>query len=125
MKKILLMDDSPLFLEVTRAALESAGFEVVCATTLGELERVQEGRAPDLVLMDVQMPEAFGDDVALVLRSARGLTAPIHLLSSLDESELAERVRWAEIDGYISKTHGIEAVVERVQEIFARAEAGE
>jgi DNA-binding response OmpR family regulator len=125
MKKILLMDDSQLFLDVARSALEEAGFRTACAGSLSELEQVQKDGPPDLVLMDVQMPEAFGDDIALALRRARGVEAPIYLLSSLDESELAERVEWAEIEGYIRKDHGIEAMVRRVQSILEPGESSE
>jgi DNA-binding NarL/FixJ family response regulator len=67
--------------------------------------------------MDVQMPEAFGDDVALTLRHAYGISAPIYLLSSLEEDELAERVKWAGIDGFIPKQLGVEAIVRRVRSI--------
>jgi CheY-like chemotaxis protein len=117
MKRILLMDDSEIFLEVTRAALEAAGYDVITATSLGQLEQARQ-RGSDLVLMDVQMPEAFGDDVALTLRHAYGISAPIYLLSSLEESDLAERVKWAQIEGFISKNQGLDAIVARVRNIL-------
>jgi CheY-like chemotaxis protein len=116
MKRILLMDDSELFIELTRAALQAAGYEVVCASDLAQLADARK-QASDLVLMDVQMPEAFGDDVALTLRHVYGITAPIYLLSSLEERELAERVKWAGIDGFISKGIGVEALLSRVRDI--------
>jgi CheY-like chemotaxis protein len=116
-KRILFMDDSALFLEVGKTALEEAGYEILQARDLAELERVQE-LEPDLVLMDVQMPEAFGDDVAMVLREVRGLRAPIYLLSSLDVEELTRRAREAGVDGCISKHDGMEAIVRRVREII-------
>ncbi len=118
MKKILLMDDSAIFLEVMRAALEKEGYAVVCASTLAELDGVRSQVASDLVLMDVQMPEAFGDDIAMTLRHAYGVTAPIYLLSSLDETELAERAKWAEIEGFISKNRGMDAVITTVRQIL-------
>ena len=116
MKRILLMDDSELFIELTRAALQAAGYEVVCASDLAQLADARK-QTSDLVLMDVQMPEAFGDDVALTLRHVYGITAPIYLLSSLEERELAERVKWAGVDGFISKGIGVEALLSRVREI--------
>lgn len=118
MKRILLMDDSAIFLEVMRVALEKEGYAVVCASTLGELDEVRNNAPCDLVLMDVQMPEAFGDDIAMTLRHAYGVQAPIHLLSSLDEGELAERVKWAEIDGFISKNRGMESVITAIRGIL-------
>src|SRR5262249_13466818 len=83
-KAILLVDDSPLTLAVTREALEDAGYTVLCARDLEEMEKHRGSHKPDLILMDVQMPEAFGDDVAMVLRGAKGIRTPIYLLSTLD-----------------------------------------
>src|SRR5688572_19867850 len=110
MKRILLMDDSDVFLDVTRAALQTAGYDVVTANDLSQLAGLRSPPA-DLVLMDVQMPVAFGDDVALTLRHAYGISAPIYLLSSLEETDLADRVEWAKIDGFIPKQLGLAAIV--------------
>lgn len=118
MKRILLMDDSPVFLDVMRHALEAEGYAVVCASSLEELDRVRQQGPSDLVLMDVQMPEAFGDDIAMTFRHAYGITVPIYLLSSLEEKDLADRVKWAEIEGYISKNSGMQAVISRVRQIL-------
>ena len=121
MKRILIMDDSPIFLEATRAALEAAGYAVVCASSLAELDQARLAGASDLVLMDVQMPEVFGDDVALTLRHAYGVDAPIYLLSSLEDNDLAERVKWAQVEGFISKNRGLQAVVNEVGRILGPA----
>lgn len=116
-KRILLMDDSEIFAEVTKRALQAAGYEVVCASDLAQLDDARKQGPSDLVLMDVQMPEAFGDDIALMLRHAYGVSTPIYLLSSLADSELAERVEWAKVDGFISKQLGVDAIVDRVLSI--------
>ena len=118
MKRILLMDDSEIFLEATCAALRKAGYHVTCANDLAQLADARREGPSDLVLMDVQMPEAFGDDVALTLRHAYGIAAPIYLLSSLEEADLADRVAWAKIDGFISKQLGLDAIINRVRTIL-------
>lgn len=118
MKRILLMDDSELFLAVTKHGLQEAGYEVVVARDLAELERVRTQKPADLVLMDVQMPEAFGDDIAMTLRFAHDVTTPIYLLSSLDDADLAERAEWAKADGYISKNRGLDEIVAEVKRIL-------
>lgn len=123
-KRILLVDDSELLLEMASAALSEAGFEVSTAQDLNDLDRIETGDDHDLILMDVQMPELFGDDVASVLRHVRGVRAPIYLLSDLDEAELAQRAANAQIEGYISKRRGLEALVERVNAILAGSEPG-
>src|SRR6185503_655760 len=98
---------------------EAVGYRVSCASDLAELARVRDEAPTDLalVLMDVQMPEVFGDDVALTLRHSYGISVPIYLLSSLEDGDLADRVKWAEIDGFISKNRGTDAVVQEVQRI--------
>jgi CheY-like chemotaxis protein len=116
--RILIVDDSPLLLEMTRAALVDRGYEVLTATDLAELERHTESGELSLILLDVQMPEAFGDDVGMVLRAVRGIRTPIYLFSSLDESELGRRAENAQLDGYISKQRGVDALVQRVGEII-------
>ena len=90
-KTILVLDDSPVSLGLMRAALESEGYRVEVAADLSAFERHRASLAPDLILLDVQMPEVFGDDVAVTLREWHEVRVPILLVSSLDENELAER----------------------------------
>jgi DNA-binding NarL/FixJ family response regulator len=117
-KRILLMDDSPIFLAVARHALETAGYEVITASDLETFQQARQQKPADLVLMDVQMPEAFGDDIAMTLRFAHDVDTPIYLLSSLEDKDLAERANEAQIDGYISKNIGMDAIVDEVRRIL-------
>jgi len=117
--RILLVDDSPLSLACAEDALREAGFEVACATDLSALDQLAKDQRFDLMLMDVVMPEAFGDDVANVLRWVRGVETPILLLSSLADDELAQRVLDAELDGYIPKRLGLDGMVGRVRDFLA------
>ena len=74
---VAVVDDSPLALEMTRRALEQGGFAVVTASTIAELEAVFAREAPDLLLVDVNMPEMYGDDVVMVLKRVRRIEIPI------------------------------------------------
>ncbi len=94
-KKVLIFDDSPLVLELTQQALERAGYAVATAADLTAFELARNVIAPDLILVDVQMPEAFGDDVASTLRGMRGVRVPILLVSNLDDAQLERRTREA------------------------------
>jgi DNA-binding response OmpR family regulator len=122
-KRVLVIDDSPFILEATKAALTEVGLEVDVAKNLREFEARCKG-PHDLILIDVQMPEAFGDDLAALLRVGRQMKTPIFLLSSLPDDELARRVKEAEVDGFISKRAGMEAMVKSVREILGVAEPG-
>jgi DNA-binding response OmpR family regulator len=116
-KRILLVDDSPLIRASASQALGTAGYQVTVRAAFDELlEHGFDGF--DLILMDVQMPELYGDDVAFTLRGQRGVTTPIYLFSSLADSELAGLAADAGIDGYISKSAGLDALVARVRQIL-------
>lgn len=121
-RRVLIIDDSPLVLELTRSALESAGFSVATASTLDAFEAERARQAPDLILVDVQMPEAFGDDVAATLRGAYGVDVPILLLSSLEEAELATRATNANASGFISKKAGIQTLIGKVTQAIEGTE---
>jgi DNA-binding response OmpR family regulator len=116
-RRILVFDDSPFVLALTRAGLEAAGFEVAIAEDLASFEAQRASFAPDLILVDVQMPEAFGDDVAATLTAWHQVQIPILLVSSLDESELAQRAREART-GYVSKSAGMGELVRRCRELL-------
>jgi DNA-binding response OmpR family regulator len=116
-RRIVVMDDSQASLEVVSAILAEAGYQVDVASTLAELVSAVD-RPVDLVLMDVDMPDVDGGELALTLRRIRGLTARILLYSALDEKELAVRAQSAEADGFLSKSSGAEAMLARIAELL-------
>jgi len=117
-KRILVVDDSPIILATAKHVLVAAGFTV---ETSGSVEEVAVHGADgyELILMDVQMPELFGDDVAAVLRHERDVPAKIFLFSTLPDAELRERAADAKLDGFISKDLGPEHLVSEVRRILA------
>ncbi len=115
-RRILVVDDSPFTGEAIAWALSKAGFEVRVARDLWDLER--EERTFDLVLMDVVLQEAYGDDLAPLLRATRGLTCPILLLSSLPDAELKQRAEDAGVEGFVSKRGGLTGIVARARQML-------
>lgn len=115
-KRVLVFDDSPMVLELTRMALEASGFTVAIAADLAAFERQRGTFDPDLILIDVQMPEAFGDDVVLALREGHGVRVPILLVSSLEEQELASRAERSRAAGYVMKNAGMHELVRRCKQ---------
>lgn len=114
-QRILLIDDSELVVEAIREGLEGDQVDVEAVVNLGAIDKSQSLDRFDLILIDVQMPEMFGDDVAMVLRKGRSVASPILLVSSLPESELAARASEAGVDGYISKRRGIDGVLDEIR----------
>ena len=113
-KTVAVVDDSPLALAITRRAFEGTGISVQTAGNIAELEEVIARARPDLLLVDVNMPEMFGDDVVMVLKRVRRVAIPIWLFSHTGEADLAGRARHAGADGFVSKADGMQAVVDRV-----------
>jgi two-component system chemotaxis response regulator CheB len=109
------MDDSELVLALVRDSLEARGFEARTALTLAALESELAEHPPDLLILDVGMPEAFGDEVGMILRGGRSLGIPILLFSTLERAELLRRASEAGLDGAVSKTEGVSALVDEVE----------
>ncbi len=120
MARVLVLDDSQMLVTLTVHALGVAGHDAVGATDLAQLDERLRAATFDLVLMDVNMPEMFGDDVVEYLRHQRGVTATLVLYSDIDESELAAKTRSSGADGYLTKAGGVDAVIAGVNGFLAK-----
>lgn len=117
-KRILLIDDSVITLQMEKAVLEERGYEVRAASTLMEFERTLMEWRPDLILTDIHMPEAKGTDICRTLKGEYGTQdIPIVLFSSLNDEELERLAEEVGADGYLSKAHGLDALGEKVDEL--------
>src|SRR5882762_3938632 len=119
MARILIVDDDPAIRDVVRFALRKAGFETVEADD-GRAALAQFAEtAPDLVVLDVLMPELDGGEVCRRLR--RTSTVPILFLSSKDDE--IDRVVGLEIGGddYVVKPFSPRELVARVKALLRRA----
>lgn len=117
-KTIALLDDSRIVLDTLEAAFESMGYAVRTAETIRELDQILATVTPDLFVLDVEMPEAFGDEVAAVLRQVRHCKAPIVLFSGLNAAKLAERARDANVDCFVCKSDGVQPLMDAVSRLL-------
>lgn len=123
MPRILLIDDDPHIRDVVRFALSREGFAVSEAENGAEgLDAAQRDR-PDLIVLDVMMPEMDGTEVCRRLR--RTSQVPVIFLSSRDEE--IDRVLGLELGGddYISKPFSPRELVARVKAVLRRLEPRE
>ena len=117
-KKILLLDDSVITLEMEQAVLEDRGYEVAVASNLIEFQAALDAFQPEIILTDLLMPDISGKDIVRVLKQDfHTERIPIVLFSSRPDEELAEIAEQAGADGYLSKSHGIESLGELVDEL--------
>ncbi|MEW5739943.1 MAG: response regulator [Myxococcota bacterium] len=118
-KRILLIDDSEITLAMEKAVLEARGYDVRATSTLMEFEKMLADFKPHVILTDIHMPEAKGTDICRTLKNEYGTQdIPIVLFSSLKDEELEALATQVGADGYLSKAHGVEALGEKVDELF-------
>lgn len=103
-KRILLVDDTNLFLEMEKGFLERSGCQVLTAQSGTEgLEKIRS-EVPDLVLLDLEMPDMTGDKVCeLAKKDERLKKIPIVMLSSRSDKEAIEKCQKAGCDHYLTK----------------------
>ena len=112
---VLIVDDHPSFRATARALLESEGFEVVGEAPDGYSALAEAARlSPDLVLLDVQLPDIDGFQVATRLTNGGGGPAVV-LVSSRDSSDFGPLVSRSGARGFVPKA---ELSGERVQELL-------
>lgn len=119
--KILVVDDEPDLLELVRVNLAQAGFEVVTAATGREALESVRGQGPELVVLDLMLPDMAGTEVCRELRSdpAHGRLPIIMLTARADE---VDRVVGFELgaDDYVTKPFSPRELVLRVRAVLRR-----
>ncbi len=117
-KRILLLDDSTITLEMEKAVLEERGYKVAIASNLLEFQSQLDQFQPEVILTDLMMPDISGKDIVRVLKQDfHTEKIPIILFSSKNDDELQEIAEQAGADGFLSKAHGIDKLGDMVDEV--------
>ncbi len=123
-ERILIVDDDPDILQFVRMNLELEGFTVQTASSGPEALETARNTPPDLVLLDIMMPEMDG---LTVLRRLRTMPATMNVaVILLTAKALAEdRVKGLDLgaDDYVTKPFDLEELVARVKTVLRRAQA--
>ncbi|GAA2779536.1 response regulator transcription factor [Saccharopolyspora taberi] len=117
--KVLVVDDEPNILELLTAALRLSGFEVRGAATGGEALRAAAEFHPDIVVLDVMLPDQDGFAVARRLRED-GDWVPVLFLTARDAVEDRIAGLTAGGDDYVTKPFSLDEVVLRLRAILRR-----
>jgi DNA-binding response OmpR family regulator len=120
-RTILVVEDEPTLRETLVDALEADGFRVVAAADGREALAQFRGERPDLVLLDLMLPELSGIEVTRIIRAESG--TPIVMLTAKD-SEL-DKVVGLELgaDDYVTKPFSLRELTARIRALFRRSEA--
>jgi two-component system cell cycle response regulator DivK len=116
-KRVLIVEDNEKNMKLFRDVLQAAGYDTVEATTGGRAVELAIEHSPDLVLMDVQLPEIDGVEALGRLREDKR-TASIPVLALTAQAMQGDRERFLAVgfDGYVSKPVDIVALVDTVHE---------
>jgi DNA-binding response OmpR family regulator len=118
-ERVLVVDDEPSVHEVVRAYLEREGFIVLSASDGREALRLAEDRRPALIVLDLNLPDVSGEEIAREVR--RRSDVPILMLTARSAED--DRVAGLELgaDDYLTKPFSPRELVARIKAVLRRA----
>lgn len=118
-KTILIADDEKKISEVIQAYLEKEGFRVLCAYDGREALRLFDAHAPDLVVLDLMLPDISGEEVCTAIRAKS--RAPIIMLTAKTAEEDIVGGLGLGADDYVTKPFSNRQLLARIGAILRRA----
>lgn len=120
MSRVLVVDDDPGIVKLVRAYMEQAGFGVLTAHDGKKALQIARNDRPDLVILDLMLPEMDGWDVCRALRKESDV--PIIMLTArVEESDKLVGLELG-ADDYVTKPFSPRELVARVRSVLRRAE---
>jgi len=119
MTRVLVVDDEPSIVDAVATALRYEGYEVLTATTGRVGLSTAQNDQPDLIVLDVMLPDIDGFEITRRLR-ADGLQTPVLFLTARDALE--DKVQGFSVgaDDYVTKPFSLAEIVLRVRAIIQR-----
>lgn len=122
MERILIMDDEKKLLRSLEDFFSTQGYEVLCAARGDEAVRIAMEKAPDLLILDIMLPDISGYDVCRQVK-AKLPSARVIMLSA--KGEEMDKVLGLELgaDDYMTKPFGVRELLARVRTLTRRGES--
>jgi len=120
MSKVLVVDDDPGIVKVVRAYLEQDGFRVLVAHDGKKAMQIARNERPDLVILDLMLPEMDGWDVCRALRKESDVPV-IMLTARVEESDKLVGLELG-ADDYVTKPFSPRELVARVRSVLRRVQ---
>lgn len=117
--RLLVVDDEPNIRDLLASSLRFAGFEVITAADGASAFHLATTENPDLIVLDVMLPDMDGFTVTRRLRNA-GTRIPVLFLTARDD--MRDKIQGLTVGGddYVTKPFGLEEVVARIRAILRR-----
>ena len=110
--KIMMVEDEADVLSINREYFEGKGYSVVCTHTIHDARFLLEEHSPDLILLDVTLPDGTGFDFCAELRKTTN--APVIFLTCMDENESVIKGLTKGGDDYVTKPYDLNVLGARV-----------
>lgn len=114
-KKILVVDDEKTIIDLVRIRLEKNGYKVVTAANGEEALSTAQQEAPDLVILDVMMPEMNGYEVLKRIREDLKMDMPVMLLTAKSTDNDVWEGWQSGVDYYVTKPFTAHTLLRGVQ----------
>ncbi len=119
-RKVLIVDDEPNIVMSLEFLMKKAGFEVAVARNGAEALAALEGEAPDLLLLDVMMPEFDGYEVCERIRAdPTWSSTKIVMLTARGRDSERDRGLALGADAYVTKPFSTRELVAQIEEMLA------
>jgi len=119
--RVLIVDDDPDILNIIRTACESESMEVDTATSAEELWRALQSDRPDVILLDIMLPDASGLDLIKRIRSTNPNIPIIFLTARKSDLDMILGLELG-ADDYVTKPFNPRALVARIKAVLRRTE---
>ena len=121
--RVLVVDDEEHITELVAMGLGYNGFEVERAASGRAALEAIERRKPDLIVLDVMLPDLDGFEVARRIRAAEGAGAGVPVIFLTARDATADKVQGLRLgsDDYVTKPFSIEELIERVKALLRRS----
>lgn len=119
-KKILVVDDEKRIVEILQAYLERDGYQVIAAYDGRSALELARSNSPDLIILDLMLPEVSGWDVCRELR--RESDVPIIMLTARDDT--TDKIIGLELgaDDYVTKPFDPKEIISRARAVLRRSD---
>jgi DNA-binding response OmpR family regulator len=123
-KRLLLVDDSPLMLDMNKAQLEEVGFQVLTAKDGQEGLDMARKEMPDVILLDLMLPKLDGHKVCRMLKFDKAFEhIPVIIFSAKDNAEDRKIAEQAGANAYLVKPFDLKLFTETIQRLLGPQEA--
>ncbi|MCK4947876.1 MAG: response regulator [Candidatus Aureabacteria bacterium] len=117
-KKVLIIDDEPNILATLRDRLVYEGYDVITAIDGSSGIKQAYQNKPDLIVLDIMLPDMDGHQVCRILKSTKNIKIPIIVVTSKVDAVDALKVKKSGADDFTVKTMDYKSLIEAIKRLI-------